>query len=154
LRTSYPNGSLEEINLRIRAASLRDVGAMHRLRNSVRENRLSEATDISEASYLPYIAVRSAWIAESDAGVAGFAAIDAAAAKVWALFVAPEAEGAGVGRALHDHMLEWAGQQGIESLSLSTEDGSRAVQFYTRAGWKRVCTTADGEVHFVRTMPG
>ncbi len=132
-------------------AAVDDVDAMHHLRNKVRENRLSDTTTISEASYLAYIAAGSAWVAESEAGISGFAAVDATARKVWALFVDPEAEGSGVGRALHNKMLEWARNNGIDRLSLSTEVGSRAVHFYTRAGWTPVGTTAEGEVLFERS---
>lgn len=118
----------------------------------MRENRLSETTTISEASYLPYIAAGSAWVALAGSNLIGFAAIDAAARSVWALFVDPDAEGAGIGRALHVSMLDWARQRGIARLSLSTEEGSRAVQFYKRAGWLQTGIVPDGEVFFERSL--
>jgi GNAT superfamily N-acetyltransferase len=136
----------------IRRATAADVGSMHGLRNRVRENRLSETTTISEASYLPYIAAGSAWVAEARVSLVGFAAIDASASRVWALFVDPDAEGAGVGRALHVRMLDWARQRGIARLSLSTEEGSRAVHFYKRAGWIQTGLMPDGEVLFERSL--
>ncbi len=142
------------MNVRIRNATTADIRAMHRLRNRVRENRLSDTTRINEASYLPYIAAGSAWVAEAEDGLIGFAAVDAPAASVWALFVDPIAEGAGIGRALHLEMLEWARQQGIGRLSLSTEEGSRAVRFYRRAGWTQIAVIPDGEVLFERSLMG
>jgi GNAT superfamily N-acetyltransferase len=141
------------MNVKIRSAAIADVRAMHRLRNRVRENRLSETTMINEASYLPYIAAGSAWVAEASSTVVGFAAIDASARSVWALFVDPDAEGAGIGRALHVRMLDWARRRGIARLSLSTEEGSRAVGFYKRAGWTQTGIVPDGEVFFERTLP-
>lgn len=140
------------MNIRIRSATDADVGAMHRLRNSVRENRLAALTRITEASYPPYIAAGSAWVAEAKDGILGFAIIDAPATSVWALFVDPNTEGAGIGRALHLTMLDWARQQGIAHLSLSTEEGSRAVQFYQRAGWTQTAILQDGEVVFERSL--
>jgi GNAT superfamily N-acetyltransferase len=131
---------------RIRIAYAGDVSAMHAVRSKVRENRLSDPYRITEASYLPYIEAGSMWVAETEAGLAGFAAIDAPGASVWALFVDPDAEGAGIGRALHHRMLEFAREQGIRRLSLSTQDGSRALNFYERAGWTRAGTVAEGEV--------
>ena len=125
---------------------------MHRLRNAVRENRLSAAAGITEASYLPYIDAGSAWVAERPDGIAGFAAIDSSSDTVWALFVDPETEGAGIGRALHSAMLGWAREQGVRRLSLTTETGSRAMHFYERAGWTQAATTADGEVTFERSL--
>jgi GNAT superfamily N-acetyltransferase len=136
----------------VRAARAADIGAMHRVRNAVRENRLATTTRISEISYRPYIAAGTAWVAETSDGIVGFAAIDAPAASVWALFIDPGAEGAGIGRALHQTMLDWAAANGLRRLSLSTEHGSRAAQFYTRAGWTKRSVTSDGEVHFEKTL--
>jgi len=138
----------------IRPAAVADVAAMHRLRNKVRENRLSNPRRITEASYLPYIAAGSAWVAEAEAGLVGFAAVDGPSKQVWALFVDPDAEGGGVGRALHHHMLRWAREQGIGRLSLTTGDGTRAAEFYRRAGWKLTGLTADGDLHFEMRIPG
>lgn len=140
------------MNPRIRIATPADVGAMHRLRNSVRENRLVADTQVRESSYLPYIAAGSAWVAEGASGLLGFAAVDARQCSIWALFVDPRYEGEGVGRALHGRMLEWARQQGLARLTLSTEAGSRAVDFYRRSGWRQTRVTAGGEVHFERTL--
>jgi len=137
----------------IRDASAADVAAMHRVRTSVKENRLSDPRNITEASYFPYVAARTAWVAETEADVAGFAAIDASSQRVWALFVDPEAEGAGIGRALHQRMLSWARAQGIHRLSLSTSRDTRAARFYALAGWTEAGVTADGEVCFERTLP-
>jgi N-acetylglutamate synthase-like GNAT family acetyltransferase len=81
------------VNLQIRLATFADIPAMHRLRKAVRENRLSDHTSITEASYLPYVEAHCAWIAEIETAIAGFAAIDGKAASVWALFVAPDCEG-------------------------------------------------------------
>jgi GNAT superfamily N-acetyltransferase len=140
------------MSFRIRKATAADVAGMHRLRKRVRENRLSIHTSITEKSYVRYIAAGSAWVAERDGGLSGFAAIDEAAASVWALFVDPEVEGTGVGRALHDTMLEWAREQRLPRLFLSTEENSRAARFYKQGGWTRTGVTPAGEVYFVRSL--
>jgi GNAT superfamily N-acetyltransferase len=121
---------------------------MHRVRTKVRENRLSDAKRITEAAYLPYVTAGTAWVAEEDAAIVGFAAIDPWGKTVWALFIQSSAEGSGVGRALHDKMLRWAREHGIEHLTLSTEGGSRAINFYIRAGRQQQGVTASGEVVF------
>ena len=148
LRPLSVGGTAFGMNFRVRAASAADIPAMHHVRNDVRENRLYDPQRVQEASYLPYIAAGSAWVAETDAGIVGFAAIDAQARRVWALFVDPGAEGSGIGRALHRRMLEWAQEQGISTLSLDTEEGTRAAHFYERAGWRRAGFTDDGGVLF------
>ncbi|MBA3527152.1 MAG: GNAT family N-acetyltransferase [Sphingomonas sp.] len=152
LRTLAAAGTTARMHFAIRIATATDIAAMHRLRKSARENRLSDFTRITEATYLPYIAAASAWVAETDAGISGFAVVDGPAANVWALFIDPDCEGAGIGRALHRKMLEWAREQGIGCLSLSTEHGSRAARFYSRAGWAQTDTTADGEVLFEKSL--
>ena len=123
---------------RVRAATLADIPAMHAVRRSVRENRLGDPTRITEASYLPFVEARSIQIAVSpNDEVLGFSAVDPATESVWALFVDPGHEGEGIGRALHDAMLDWAVRHGLNALWLETAPGTRAEQFYIKAGWKK-----------------
>ena len=138
--------------LEIRIATWTDVHGMHRIRTRVRENRLSLTTTINEQSYLHYVGACSAWVAEADSRLLGFAAIDARSGSIWALFVDPVAQRRGVGRALHAQMLTWAKRRGIGRLSLGTQEGSRAVQFYKRAGWRQVGLTNDGEALFEKRL--
>lgn len=142
------------MSLTVRPAAVADVAFMHSLRNRVRENRLSDPRRITESSYLPYIAAGSAWVAEAEAGLVGFAAVDGQSTQLWALFVDPATEGGGVGRALHRRLLRWAKEQGIGRLSLTTGDNTRAAEFYRRAGWRQTGLTADGDLHFEMTIPG
>jgi GNAT superfamily N-acetyltransferase len=118
---------------------------MHRVRRAVRENRLSEHSRISETSYLPYVEARWAWVAETDSGLAGFAAINARTREVWALFVTPADEGKGFGRALHAALLAWAKAAGCTELTLATDRNSRAAEFYRRAGWVQAAVSLDGQ---------
>lgn len=137
----------------IRPATATDLPAMHDVRNRVRENRLSSPDRVSQAAYLSYVEAGSIWVAETDTGVVGFAALDGVARSVWALFVDPDVERNGVGKALHQRMLDWAREQGFEQLSLRTEAGTRAAQFYRRAGWKQAGVTPDGELAFAFLLP-
>lgn len=132
----------------IRLAAVADVPAMHRIRLGVQENRLSHRTAITEGAYLPYIAAGDAWVAETDEGIVGFAALDRPAGAVWALFVASEAEGLGIGRALHDVLLQSARAGGLPALRLSTAPGTRAERFYAHAGWRNAGVTQAGEIRF------
>jgi GNAT superfamily N-acetyltransferase len=146
------NGSFGRMDIRIRAACAGDVPAMHRIRCRVRENRLSDPAKVTEASYRPYVEAGNAWVAEAGTGVVGFAALDLASATVWALFVAPEAEGMGVGHALQDVMLDRARQEKVKRLSLLTERGSRAETFYLRTGWERVPRCDQEDVRLERRV--
>lgn len=138
--------------MRIRPAQAADIKAMHALRLRVAENRLSDPGRVTEDSYPPYLDRDSAWVAETEGRLAGFAILDVAQAGVWALFVAPESEGAGVGRALHARLLEGAAAHGLTRLSLTTAPGTRAERFYTEAGWTRTGTTSTGELSFERNL--
>jgi GNAT superfamily N-acetyltransferase len=140
--------------MRIRAARAADIPAMHALRRRVSENPLSDPRRITEDSYPPYIAQGGAWVAETQRGLAGFAVLDVRGASVWALFVAPEAEKMGIGRALHARLLEGAAGQGLTRLSLTTAPGTRAERFYTEAGWTRTGKTKDNELSFERDIVG
>ncbi len=138
--------------MRIRTAQAADIKAMHALRLRVRENRLSDPRRVSEESYRFYLDRNSAWVAETERGLAGFAILDLARASVWALFVAPGSEGTGIGRALHARLLEGAARHGLRRLSLETAPGTRAERFYTEAGWTRTGTTPTGELSFERNL--
>jgi GNAT superfamily N-acetyltransferase len=127
---------------------------MHRIRQDVQENRLSDDTCVTEESYVPYVAASTAWVAETEHGIAGFAILDERDNSVWALFVDRGSEGAGIGRALHRRMIDWAREHGIRRLSLSTGTATRAERFYTAAGWLVTEITVDGEVRFEKTLPG
>jgi GNAT superfamily N-acetyltransferase len=138
--------------VRIRAARSADIPAMHALRLSVAENRLADPGRVTEACYRPYLAGGCAWVAETERGLAGFAILDLASASVWALFVAPGAEGAGLGRALHARLLESASAHGLDRLFLTTAPGTRAERFYSEAGWTRTGLTEEGELSFERNI--
>ena len=125
---------------------------MHRIRCRVRENWLSDPRKVTEESYRPYVEAGDAWVAEAGSGIVGFAALDLASATVWALFVAPEAEGMGVGRALQDVMLDRARRKQVKRLSLLTARGSRAETFYFQSGWERAGRGDQEEVRLERMM--
>ena len=142
------------MNLRIRTACTADVPAMHHVRLSVRENRLSDGSRITEASYLPYVRDGHAWVAEVAGELLGFAALDLANRDVWALFVKPGAEGMGAGSALHSRMIEAAQEAGIRTLTLRTSAGTRAEKFYRTSGWRHAGLPTDGEQRFELLLPG
>jgi GNAT superfamily N-acetyltransferase len=148
LRPSAVAGIISAMEFTIRAASASDAPSMHRVRAKVRENRLSDPQRVTEAAYLPYIQAGTIWVAEADGSVIGFAGLDGPSRSVWALFVDPDAEGAGVGRALHERMLLSAKERRLARLTLSTEEGTRAARFYQQAGWREIGTTTQGEALF------
>lgn len=134
--------------LGVRQARATDAPGMHRVRMSVRENRLT-SMQLSERDYLVAIeATGRGWVVEVEGTIVAFAIGNAANGSIWALFVEPGHEGQGYGRQLHDIMIAWLWEQGHDRLWLSTDSGTRAERFYIAAGWQRVGVTDGGEVRF------
>lgn len=126
---------------------------MHRVRFSVRENRLTSVA-LSERDYA--IAIEETgrgWVIELQVRIVAFAVGNAVNGSIWALFVEPGNEGQGYGRRLHDIMVSWLWEQGHDLLWLTTEPGTRAERFYIEAGWKRAGRALDGEVRFELERP-
>ena len=122
---------------RLRPALEADFPALHRLRMGVRENILADPAAVTVAHYAHILASGGiGWVCEERGVILGFAIVDTVRANVWALFVEPEHEGRGVGRALHDAMLDAYFATGAHSLWLSTDGGTRAERFYRAAGWR------------------
>ncbi len=139
----------------IRTASNADIDAMHAVRCAVRENRLSRPDRITSADYRAMLERDGrGWVAEVDGRIVGFAVADLCRFNVWALFVDPEHERRGVGRVLHDVMMEWFFEQpGVEGVWLTTAPGTRAEKFYERAGWRNHGLDVHGETRFEMSRP-
>ncbi len=123
------------IGPRVREARPADWPEVQALRLSVRENRLSDPSRVTEAMYLDYIERRGrGWVAEAGGRIEGFciAALDG---EVWALFVRPDGEGRGVGLALMRACVAWLEGEGVAEARLETGAGTRAEGFYRRFGW-------------------
>ncbi len=113
-----------------------DIGQMHEVRMAVKENVLSDPSVITPAMYEEHLTHRGkGWVCLQGDSMVGFSVVDLLGGSVWALFIRPEFESMGIGRRLHDMMLDWYFSQGRESLWLSTAPNSRAEQFYRAAGW-------------------
>ena len=125
------------VSVHVRVATEADIPAMHRIRLAVRENRLADPSMVQPDDYRPLLGANGrGWVAEAGGAIAGFAVADLVRRNVWALFVDPEMEGRGIGRRLHDVMMEWFAAQGVERVWLSTDPGTRAEAFYRAAGWQ------------------
>lgn len=136
----------------IREATVQDIRGMQQVRNSVKENTLSDPGLVTDKDCETYISVRGrGWVCETDGQMAGFAIADLEENNIWALFLHPGYEKQGLGRQLHKVMLDWYFAQNKEKVWLSTAPGTRAERFYRRAGWTENGLYGKGEIKFEMT---
>ena len=132
-----------------REAGLTDIPQIQFVRNAVKENVLSNPALVSDADVENYITKRGrGWVCEIDDRITGFAIADLQDNNIWALFIHPDFESRGIGKRLHDEMLDWYFAQNKNELWLSTSPGTRAEKFYRKAGWKEIGTHGKGEIKF------
>lgn len=136
----------------IRNAVIGDITQIQSVRNSVRENMLSDPALVTDQDCEVFISVRGkGWVCEADNQIVGFSIADLKDGNIWALFLRPEFENQGIGRQLHDIMLDWYFAQGKEHVWLSTAPNTRAELFYRKSGWIETGTYGKGEIKFEMT---
>ena len=117
--------------------------------NPVRENILPDPSMITEKEYAEFLTQRGkGWLCETDNNIVGFAIVDLLKNNIWALFAEPSYEGRGIGKKLHDTMLDWYFIQTKEKVWLGTSPGTRAEIFYRKAEWKEIGRRPNGEIQF------
>jgi GNAT superfamily N-acetyltransferase len=135
-----------------RDATLEDIPQMQVVRNSVKENALSNPGLVTHDDYVEYLFKRGrGWACDLNSGIVGFAIVDMVDNNVWALFVNPAFEARGIGKRLHDIMLDWYFTQTDTTLWLGTAPATRAEKFYRAKGWKEVGVHGKGEIKFEMT---
>lgn len=132
-----------------REAEIKDIAQMQFVRHAVKENVLSDPSLVPDADVEEYITKRGrGWVCEIEVTIAGFAIVDLVKNNVWALFVHPGFEAMGIGKKLHDIMMDWYFVQTNETIWLGTEPRSRAEKFYRLQGWTEVGIHGKGEIKF------
>jgi len=135
--------------MKFREAKIQDIKQIQVVRHSVKENVLSNPALVTDKDCEEYITIRGkGWVCEIDDMIIGFSIADLKENNIWALFVQPEYERLGVGKKLHDLMVDWYFAQTQENVWLSTAPKSRAELFYKKAGWRETGKTANGEIRF------
>lgn len=135
--------------MNIRTAIIDDIRQIQVVRNAVRENTLSNPNLVSDKDCETYITVRGkGWVCETGNRIVGFAIVDLKDKNIWALFVDPEFEAQGIGRKLHDTMLDWYFTQTRENVWLGTAPGTRAEVFYRKSGWTEAGMHGTKEIRF------
>ena len=137
----------------LRQATRADIAAIHAVRMSVRENRLTRSV-ISERDYVEHLeTVGRGWIIEVADRIVAVVIVNVNDRNIWGLFVHPDFERRGFGRRLLDTAVEWLWAEGLTQLWLTTAPATRAQKFYESAGWINAATTEHGEVRFQLSRP-
>lgn len=138
--------------MRIREAKIGDIKQIQFVRNSVRENTLSDPNLVTDQDCEEFISKRGkGWVCEIDNTVVGFAIADLQENNIWALFIHPDFEKRGIGQKLHQIMLDWYFTQTRKTVWLGTAFNTRAERFYRAAGWKEVGMHGTKEIKFEMT---
>ncbi|MFT3739166.1 MAG: GNAT family N-acetyltransferase [Breznakibacter sp.] len=138
--------------MKIREAGIGDIRQIQIVRNSVKENMLSDPNLVTDERCTTYLTERGkGWVCEVQDQIVGFSIADLKENNIWALFVHPEYDKQGIGRQLHDTMLNWYFSQTKETVWLGTSPGTRAETFYRKAGWKEIGTHGKREIKFEMT---
>jgi GNAT superfamily N-acetyltransferase len=100
--------------MRIRVATEADIPEMGRVRMSVQENRHVSLDSLQAGETERMLGGDGCgWVGEDDGRIVGFAIADISGANVYALFFEPDFERRGIGRLLHDAMMNWFFSNGV-----------------------------------------
>jgi GNAT superfamily N-acetyltransferase len=139
--------------MNFREATTADIKQIQLVRHLVKENTLSDPSLVTDKDCEEFLTVRGkGWVCEIDNKIVGFAIADLKDNNIWALFLDPEYEKKGIGRNLHERMLDWYFSQTKKTVWLGTSPHTRAEAFYRKAGWKEAGMHGKGEIKFEMTF--
>lgn len=139
--------------MQFRLATVADIDAIFVVRFAVKENVLSNPARVTREMCIDYLdKLGRGWVCEIEGRVVGFSYAARADHSIWALFVLPDFEGRGVGKALLNLAVDWLFEIGAERVILSTEANTRADRFYRAQGWTRGEMKDDVEVRYALSI--
>ena len=137
----------------IREATLLDFSKLMEIRMSVKENTLSDPALIPNDDYVKFCFTQGkGWVYEVDSVIVGFAIVDLLGNNIWALFMDPRFEKKGIGKKLHDTIINWYFEQTKTAVWLGTEANSRAEQVDRKSGWQEIGLHGKNEIKFEMTF--
>jgi GNAT superfamily N-acetyltransferase len=135
--------------MKLREATIEDIPQLMNIRLSVKENILTNPNLVPYEDYVEFLTQRGkGWVCELNSEIVGFSVVDLQENNIWALFIHPDFEKKGIGKQLHQTMLNWYFEQSKKPVWLGTEPNSRAEEFYRKAGWKAIGMHGENEIKF------
>ncbi|WP_228412823.1 GNAT family N-acetyltransferase [Chryseobacterium sp. G0162] len=140
------------MNILIREARSEDIPQIQVIRNSVKENTLSDPGLVTDRDCELFMSERGkGWVGEAEGQVVGFSIVDLKENNIWALFVHPDFENKKIGKKLHNIMLDWYFEQTKDKVWLGTSPQTRAENFYRKLGWREIGMHGKNEIKFEMT---
>lgn len=137
----------------IRKATLADRPRITEVRLAVRENRLSAASVSKVETTSDWIFDNATfWVWEEAGAVQGFSVADPRDGTIFGLFIHPDYEGRGLGKALLPLACEDLRAAGFAAATLTTGSGTRAERFYRTNGWEEIGRQDNGEIIFRKAL--
>ena len=146
----------------LRKAVIQDLSAIYDVRQSVAENRLFETFQDFVNIATPFVDEGLCWVCvETDTDpskdrtrgtMLGFGASDPETGAIEVLYVRPEMEGRGIGKALLRKCCDDLLLRGHRKAWLTTSVGTRAEGFYERLGWRRTKSSNEREAVFAKSL--
>ncbi len=134
-------------------ATLADRPRIYEVRHAVRENRLSRSSEAKVDQVTDWIfANGSFWVWEEAGAVQGFSVADPRDGTIFGLFIHPDYESRGIGRALLPKACEDLRVAGFKVAKLTTGAGTRAERFYRINGWEETGRQDDGQIIFQKPL--
>ncbi|MEO1131619.1 MAG: GNAT family N-acetyltransferase [Cyanobacteria bacterium J06639_1] len=145
--------------MQVRVAQSTDIETLFVIHTSVKENHQSRA-EIAALGITPDSVVTMlqtdcrAWLVDLDDRPVGFAIANATEQTIFGLFVLPEYEGRGVGKALLSEAENWLRSQGCSDIWLTTGNDPtlRAYGFYLHEGWTLADLVSEDEIKLVKSV--
>lgn len=135
--------------MHFREAIPADIPQLQVVRHLVKENILSDPALVTDEDCNNYLTNRGkGWVCEVENKIVGFAIADLSDHSVWALFIHPEFQNKGIGKTLHQMMMNWYFSQTRKTVWLSTAAGTSAEKFYLLQGWRQTGILKNGELKF------
>lgn len=122
----------------IREAISEDIPQIQIVRNSVKENTLSDPNLVTDNDCEEFLFKKGKGrVCEIENQIVGFSIVDLKENNIWALFLHPDFEKMGIGKKLHDVMLDWYFSQTQNKVWLGTAYNTRAESFYKKRVGKK-----------------
>ena len=134
--------------IRYRKVDHSDLFTLKHIRDNVRENALVSLRIDLEDYERAMFKDGTGWVCEVDGKVVGFVCGRLVQGDIWALFLDAKFEGRGIGNQLMQLIETWMFSQGLDTIVLSTDPGTRAQRLYERRGWKNAGLNEGGELRF------